>query len=182
MIEILDAILSELRAGTNAFTVPVLTATNSSIEPGGNPPPRSGDFYLSIDESGVSTEGIQSQYEINELHSVEVFLSLRVSGNPRDRYDVLYRREAKGLRNLERQVLRAIHGKQAVRVAANSLLVSRSIGGANYLTPLYYERRGKTEIHGADWSNEDGSNINGWLVRRLPFVGMRRVQYLNSIT
>lgn len=188
MIELLDAMLFELRSGAKAFSSPTLDANNSRIEPEGKPPPSAPDFYLSLDEGSCQETG-SGQAELNEVFGVTAYLSLRVAELPRDRFDELYRRTEKGLAKLEVQVKRALHLQWAVITKANEYLLAANSGNpvANLLLPLKYSGRGRTLVRGAEWSNEhlgagDDPPPFGWVVRELPFVGARRIQYASSIT
>ena len=184
MIEILDAVLEALRTGPKAFSAPVLDSKTSDVEPDGSPPPRAGNFYISVMENGTRSVGDAAQFALEEVHRVVVFVSIRIAATPQDRYDVILRRNTKGMKVLERQVLRAVHGQQWIRSRANAIALAAGnmgVGDQGYLTPLYFEGRSQYAVRGADWSSETNSSL-GWVVAQLPFVGMRRIQYLDSIT
>lgn len=188
MIDLLDAVVDALITGPLKPASPALTAVNCAIQQDGSPPPRAPDFYISVMEDGVQTEGIAAQGDLNELQRLSIFISIRVGQVAADRFDAIYRRNAKGLKKAERQILNAIHGQQWVRQRANTLAASRDVaaGGsgqvAQYLTPLYYAGRSQTTLKGAEWSWEEGTKDSGWLVRQLPFIGGRMVSYIGSIT
>lgn len=182
MLELLDAVVAQMISGTYAFTNPVLTSATCEVQFEGHPPPVAGTAYVSVDEGGVSSAGESQQFELAELHTVFVWCSVRISDTPIDRSRNLVARLRESLQKLERQAIKAIHGRQEVRAAANALLASRTAGTGDFQTPLYYAGRSATEHKGPNWSNEDGKEIAGWLVRRLVFRGGLRIQYDNTLT
>ncbi len=186
MIEILDAMLHELREGPKRFTVPPLTLKNSDIRPEGRPTPAAGEFFLAIEEEGTQApRGDRAQGDLWEVFSASVYISIRTGRVAADRYAEIYRRNKLGIKVLTRQVLRAIHGQQSLRALANDLLDEDE---AEFTRPLYVTSIGKIEVKSSDWSGEvaDGSattaGASGWIVRKISFRGMDRIQYLNSIT
>lgn len=185
MIEILDACLDQLREGPKCFTTPQLTKKNSDIRPGGRPTPAAPEFFLAIDGGKIDIpRADKAQFDLWEVFNVEITINIRTGRIAADRYADIYRRNKLGLKVITRQVLRAIHGQQAVRAAANLLLEEDE---AEFKRPLYATGYA-TEIKASDWSGEvaDATNAiagaSGWMVRKLTFRGMDRIQYLDSIT
>ena len=186
MIEILDAMLDQLRTGPKAFTTPTLNHKNSGIAPEGRPKPASPEFFLAIDEEGTDVpRGENAQFDLWEVFRVAVYINIRTGRTAADRFDEIYRRNKLGLKVITRQVLRAIHGQQALRIAANNLLDEDE---AEFTRPLYCTGIGKVEIKASDWSGEvadaspTAAGASGWLVRKITFKGLHRIQYLDSIT
>ncbi len=178
MIEILDAVRNALRTGPKKLTNPVCDRRNCNVESReGNPPPSAPEAYISIVEARVTAEGQKAEMDIFETHYVDVVLSIRVVG-PIDRYDEVYRRESMGLKKIERQILAAVHGQQWIRQQASIM----NDGEVEYLNPLFYTGRQKTEVKPVDWSSEvTNDKSKGWLVRRYSFAGMQRVIASDSI-
>ena len=186
MIEILDAMIDQLRSGPKAFTTPTLNYKNSGVEPNGRPRSASAEFFLAVDEEGTEcSRGDKAQFDLWEVFRVAVYINIRTGRIAQDRIDEIYRRNKLGLKVITRQVLRAIHGQQAVRVAANNNLDEDE---AQFTRPLYCSGIGKIEIKASDWSGEvadsspSSQGATGWLVRKITFRGMDRIQYLDSIT
>lgn len=146
------------------------------IQPGGRPPARMGEFYIALDEGSIqSTE----KSSLREVFTIVVWISKRTGKYPRDQYGKIYTANAIGMDAIERKVIRAIHGQQAVRVAANTLLgAPHANAGDIFQQPLWYTGRGPTQFRGADWSGGSDES-DTFLVRQLTFAGAVRVQALD---
>lgn len=186
MIELLDAVLDQLRNGPKKFTAPILTEKNSAIRPSGHPTPAAPEFFLAVDEEGTQVPRADAaQFDLWEVFQVAVYINIRTGRKAADRFDEIYRRHKQGLKAITRQVLRAVHGQQSLRLAANALLLS---GEAQFTRPLYCSGIGKVEVKPSDWSGEiaDGTpttaGASGWLVCKISFRGADRIQYLDVIT
>lgn len=178
-VAIIDAVLAELRTGAKAVTNPALTVHNSEWQPDGKPPPNSPDLYVSVDEDGMMSGGDAAQGELKEVAKINVWISIRAGSIAPDRRAEIMRRNSQPLSAMERKIIDAIHGNQTIRAAANASLAA---GDAIFHNPLYYAGRVKTEIKDSSWASEgDNTEVSGWVVRRLPFIGMRRVYYIGSV-
>lgn len=146
------------------------------LQPEGRPPATMGDFYVALDEAGVqSTEKVS----LRELFAVQVYITKRTGRHAADKFDSLYLELTKGLRDLERQVLTALHNNQTVRAMANALAgVPQESQGDAYLQPLFYTGRSRSQFHGAEWIGTTGDN-HAFIVRILNFSGGLRVQALD---
>lgn len=175
-VAIVDATLARLRL---VVTNPVLTQLNCDWQPDGKPPPAAAAMYIAVDEDGTISKGDAAQGELQEVYRINVFVSVRSGQMPNDQRADIMRRASQPLTRMERQIVNAIHGSQVLRAAAVALL---DAGDAIFTNPLYYAGRAKTEIKDSSWSSEgDNTDASGWVVRKLPFIGMRRTYYIGSV-
>lgn len=178
-VAIIDAIISELTSGARAVTAPVaLDRRTIGFEPGGSPPPKTGQFYIAVDEEGIVSSAETMQHELEEIFRISITISYRIGQVAADQRDKIYRAHTYKLEQLERQILNCVHGQQSIRTAANA---NRVANDAEFLTPLASEGRTKTDQRGAEWSGEVSGNAAGWLVRKMTFRGMKRIVFLGSI-
>ena len=176
----LSCVLAQLRTGPKALTNPVLDYTNSGIQPEGKPPARTGRIYVAVDEGGISNDAAPEQDHLKERIQIIVTISVRSGRVASDRRGDIYLETLSSLGPTEREVKAALHGQVALIAAMNALLDPSEQGVQE---GLWYTGRQKTSVESADWSMEeaDVNKVTGWLVRRLFFIGFRRVQYKNSI-
>lgn len=148
------------------------------LQPGGHPPARMGEWYVSIDESNViSTE----KESLREVHSVEINITKRAGKYASDTADKAYLENMNGLRAIERQVIQLVHNNHTLRALANTLggLPGETIGDI-FQQPLWYTGRGRTRFEGGEWIGADGDHA--FLVRTLNFTGAARVQAPDVMT
>lgn len=157
-------------------TTASLSNERCDIQPGGRPPARMGETYVSIDEGPIqSTE----KSSLREIYTVRVWITKRTGKYPADRRSNVYLDNIAGLGKLERLVIRTIHGAQALRVAANTLGgFPHANAGDIFQQPLWYTGRGPSSYVGAEWIGGEGEN-DTFLVRQLTFQGALRVQALD---
>lgn len=177
----MSAVLDTIRNGTKAVTNPPLTYKNSGIEPGGKPPPRTGRIYVAVDEDSVMNEANPAQDHLKERMRIAIFVSMRTGRKAPDRTGDLYLETVAAFAPIERQIVAALHGQIEVMTALNALLEEDT---QPVQEQLWYTGREKTKLETATWSSEtiDPRNVTGWAVRKLKFIGFRRVQDRNSIT
>lgn len=183
-----DTIVSELG----------LDPRECDIQPEGHPPATMDQFYISIDEGSIEFPDIGLVFK--EKYTVNVFVTLRNGIFPRDRLAEAYDRDRgmylagmKSLSLLERQIITAVNGNEALRVlACKKLGISEAamfeadetapgaLGeyGDIFQLPLFYQGRGKTELHGTEWVGGGGKE-QFFSVRTLPFKGATRTQNLS---
>lgn len=139
------------------------------------PPASTGEEFIAIEGAAVSSSETES---LKEVYQVYASVWKRTGKYPADRRGNILLDNVSGLDVLERRVIRAVHGNQMIRLAACELAKAPSeIGGDIFQKALYYQGREptRTETTGAN-----GSEIT-WMVRRLRFAGMTRVQSLESM-
>ena len=188
-----------------------LDPNECDVQPEGHPPETMGDWYLSIDEGQIQST---DKGMLNEVYTVQVFVTLRAGIYPRDRLAEAYDRNRglflagrQSLTALERSVIVAVHGSEALRVlACNKLGIStaamfarHTVGGESVIDqtardaapggdgqvgqafqwPLWYQGRGPTQTKGAEWIG--ATTDDTFMVRTLPFTGGRRVQSLSTM-
>ncbi len=142
----------------------------------GNPTSVAGQFFIGVREMGVQGEG---KSFLRELSRIEVAVWRRASDVPHDRSGDLHLSSDPwlsavfALDEMERQVIRAIHGNHAdlPKWLNNSLSLGEAPQGDRFLLPLFYEGRSGTEA----LSNKK-ERPAAWYGRRLQFAGMTRVQ------
>lgn len=153
-----------------------LDANFCAIQPDGHPAANCGEFYIALDEGGVSSD---AKHFLRELYTIEVTISRRTGRHARDRWDEIYRSESRSLTALERPIIRAIHSNNALRIAANVLAGVPSAGEGDYFQlPLFYTGRTKTRPVDGSWCFAE-PDAASFLVRTLSFTGGLRVQDLD---
>lgn len=149
------------------------------VRPEGRPPATTSPWYIGLDENRVDNA---AQTCLKEQFAIDVVITTRTGIAPDDRSDELYLNSLFGLDPLERIVLAALHGTQAVRLAANAFLAAAAL--ANYytfITPLYYTGRAKSAPRGPDWIDDETDTESTFMTRTLTFAGGIRPQALGNI-
>lgn len=145
-------------------------------QPDGHPPASMGEFYISVDEDGSE----QKEHDkLHEIYRMKVWITKRTGQYPPDRALEAYKLASRGLRDLERRIVVAIHNNHTLRAAVNTELgVPDASVGDSCVNPMWFPGRGKTTKAGADWIGGNNDNDN-FLVRVLPFAGGRRIQAMD---
>lgn len=153
------------------------------VAPGGQPPDKLGAWFIGVDELSVqSTE----KEQLRQAFEIGVWITRRTGQFATGRGDEAYLETTRGLRDLERGVIRAVHNRQAVRVAANTLAGAPAASpvGDIFQTALWYVGRGPTMWRGGDWCASESTSENSddtFAVRQLRFAGGSRVEALDVI-
>lgn len=180
-------VLSQLRSGPKAVAaVPGgLTYKNSGIEQEGKPPPRAPSIYIAVTDAAMKVrQGAagKPQNLLERYFGFTVFLSMRTGQKAPDRIEEMYNRAVGSLDVIESQIIAALHDQQAVRAAC---VANLDADEEPFLYPPFYMGRPGTEVHDAGWSHEvaagNEGEVCGWLVRRLPFEGLDRIEYSSEI-
>lgn len=155
-----------------------LTANDCDIQPQGRPPARMGDKYIGLDEDSVVPTG---KGHLKELNTIVVVITKRLTPESKLTYSQAYIKSASGLGAIERTVIAALHGVQAVRVAANTLGGLPHVdNGDAIITPLYYIGRTRSRFETGEWAGcEPGAAC--FMVRELRFQGGMRIQALDVL-
>lgn len=159
-----------------------LPADQIEIRIHGHPPASAGPTFIALREQGVKSDG---RSFLREEHHIEITLWRRLTDLPEDAAAVaLYgddpvQPDAATLDELERAIIRAVHGNELAFVLALNQSLGLSSGGPGgpFQLPLYYTGRKGTEI-----VRQSGAPASTWAVRRLQFVGLNRVQSLDALT
>jgi hypothetical protein len=153
------------------------------IEPEGFPPGVAPKWYICIDELSTERIAANPEYQLEEEYSIAVWCCRQAgefSGDRRGQMLVrtdIYRTNLETLETLERQVLRYIHLRDELRIAANILGgFGQSGGGDIYQTTFQYTGRGKS----LEVVQREDSNML-WNRRQLTFRGMKRIQGLDDV-
>ena len=159
-----------------------LSNAQCGVQMDGDPPPAAGEFYLAIDEGGVSSPGGTENWLLEQF-TVVVSIMRRTGQYMKDRQGNVLKREAtaiKSLEELERRTIRALHGRHDFRIAYNTSLGApdESLGEIAVL-PLWYRGRGRT--YRFQSSSEEPAQKFEWLRRDLRFGGLDRKQKLENI-
>lgn len=159
-----------------SFTVKTLSMPKTiGVEPGGHPPPLAGSFYISIDEDGIQNEGQPEQAFLGERMNLAIWISIRSGQQAPDRTGNIYLKEMSGFGPMERQIKALLHGNQTLRQDINVLLTENTDNIQEIQEPCWWQGRTTTVESAADWSGETGGKAVGWLVRKLRFIGFRRI-------
>lgn len=169
---VLKAVRDALRQSNN------WTSDQCDVQPEGWPPEVSGDWYVAIDEVGVTS---RSNENLHEQYRIEIFVCLRAGLFPKDRMNKAYFDDNDYLDNhmtldpIERATLTTIQRSFGVMNYANAVgnLPATGLGDA-FQGCLLYQGRGKTQ--GGYPPGTEAKTY--WLRRILPFVGMDRMQDL----
>lgn len=153
------------------------------VAPGGQPPDKCGDWFVGVDELSVTSTEKES---LRQAFEVGVWITKRTGVFSTGRKDEAYLETTRGLRDLERGVLRAIHNRHAVRLAANTLAGAPAASpvGDVFQGALWYTGRGPTMWRGGDWCASESTSENSddtFAVRLLRFAGGSRVEALDVI-
>lgn len=145
-------------------------------QPDGHPPANMGAFYISVDEDGSQS---MEHDKLHEVYAIKVWITKRISHVAPDRKFEAYKETSRGLRDLERRVILAIHNNHTLRAAVNTELgVPHVDVGDACINPMWFKGRPKTQPAGGEW-NLTGNDKDAFLVRLLPFAGGRRIQSLD---
>ncbi|MGE3410126.1 MAG: hypothetical protein AB7I37_25305 [Pirellulales bacterium] len=167
-----------------------------SIAPDGKPPAKMGERFVSLDENSIqSTE----RASLKENYAITVYITIRTGKLPADNRKKAYLSHLKALTGIERAVIKALHGRQEVRLAACNLLgISNEAmqaedqedrdnapggdasRGHPFTIPLYYTGRQRTNTR-ADWILGSEASPAPCMVRELQFAGGLRLQSLDTI-
>ena len=144
------------------------------IQPGGNPPASAGEWYVAIDEGGITSS---SRNYLGESYRIRVYISKRTGKYARDQMERAYREDAnvQGLEQLERLIIGHLHTSETVRSSANTHAGAPGSGGDIFQRPLYYQGRSNTVYREGGWGHASKGN-DSWLVRTLDFSGADRIQ------
>ena len=142
------------------------------IQPQGNPPASSGEFYVAIDEGGTSSD---SRNFLRESYRLKIYVSKRTGKYAKDQMERAYRDNAEGLETLERFIIGHLHANETVRGTANSYASAPGAGGDVFQRPLYYQGRSNTTYREGGWGHAEKGK-DSWLVRILDFSGADRIQ------
>lgn len=150
------------------------------IRPDGKPPATMGEWYVSIDETGI-TSG--SRHSLREDYRLSIWVTLRAGLYPGDRLEETYLAQSKRLTGLERSVIKYLHANHDLRTAADQVLSDTDLlGSGGFQLPLYFMARSRTQKR-ADWIlGENPENASPCMVRELTFAGGDRLQDLSNFT
>jgi hypothetical protein len=175
---LLEAARDQLRTNLVSL-VPGATAAAAKsyidVQPDGHPPANMGEWYVALDELGATGAGQEQEY-LEERYQIGVWITWRTARYAPDRYIDFLKDASRGLRPFTRAVIEYLHGKEAVRTAANTLggLPDAAIGDA-FQQPLWFLGQGKITGKSSDWiGRADGEDT--FAVRQLRFAGGLRIQ------
>lgn len=177
-VAIIDAAIDALSNGSRKVTLMTMNRRTIDFQPGGSPPPRSGQFYIALDDEGEDDEGL-TEGAMAERYKISVTISVRVGQQAQDQQDLIYRQVGKKLSMVAQQVKNCLHAQQDIRVAACANLPG---GVAEFTEPLFFKTGGAVMLKGPEWCGEVTDKTAGWAVKKLVFTGMRRIMYAGSIT
>lgn len=173
---LLEAARNQLRSNLTLPGGASKAANYIDIQPDGHPPASMGEWYVSLDEIGVNTPGIEQEY-LQEVFSIAIWITKRTGKHAPDRRYSLYSEAVNGLRAIERQCIKFLHNVHAVRIAANTLgSLPGASTGDSFIQPLWYAGRGKTIYAGPEWVGKGEGDSDTFAVRQLRFVGGLRIQ------
>lgn len=145
------------------------------------PPNRAGQFYVALDDGGVST-GPDNTDALTEIYTIEVAVWRRPGHLPRDRegelqkVDDIYLSNIQTLHSLEREIIARLHNNYSLMTAVNAQFSLPTGSMADkFLQPWVY--RGRSKVEGMTDDNGNRTFIG----RRLQFRGMKRIQKRGSI-
>ena len=170
VITILDEVVTHLTTQMS------LQADQIGVEPELTPPHIAPEFYIAVDEGDVVSDSTDNF--LREKIGFEVGIWKRTGDYDKDRRAKIYSKSATGLDALERLVVINLHMSWALRAAINTAGSYGQAGNGDvYQLPPVYQGRGKTEARSIGTDNS--GNLSTWLMRRLRFGGMLRVQEIS---
>lgn len=149
---------------------------NCDVRPGGKPPASMGQFYVSLEDSGVgSREKLQ---HLEEIYSITVYVTRRTGEQPRDRTQAIYLAATTGLDARCRAILTKIHRNFDLMTSINELITD---DGDLFQLPLFYQGVAGPQFMGPDWA-ASVNDTDSFLVKALRFGGALRVQDVDIMT
>lgn len=159
-----------------------LGVNQCGVQMSGMPPPAAGEKYVAIDDGGTEQRSGDEPY-LTERYKLVISILRRAGVYPADRQGDLLVRETtsvQSLEELERGVIKYIHGSQSLRVTYNTALGAPDASlGEIAIMPLFYRGRGRTYIYTSPM--EAGDGLHAWFRRDLNFSGMDRKQKLENL-
>lgn len=132
------------------------------IQPNNGLPPSRGQWYVAIDEAGVSST---EKVSLKEEFTIEVRIVKEAGKYAADRMEQMYLDHSPGLDELERQVIKSLHNNHELRRMMNENAGAPGVNdGDIFQSPIWYRGRGRSTY--GDLSLE----------RTLSFGGGLRVQ------
>lgn len=175
MIELLlQAAEAALQAGmTSVMPAGAVAKNYIGIQPQCRPPRAVGQWYVSLDDGGVTCN---SKPHLQEEYTLDVCITVNSGYVARDRSKDVYQAATKSLSVIERAVIRLLHNVHTIRTAANTLggLPHASYGDA-FQQPLWYRGRGPTRFEDGTWNGCEPDAF-AFAVRDLRFTGGLRTQ------
>lgn len=154
-----------------------LKATECDIQHDSIPPWPSGQFYVTLEDSGVAPGPDQSYY-LKEIFSIDIGVWRRPGDIPKDRWgtfqfrDNQYLGSVQTLDRIERRIIELLHQKPAAMVALNEKFgLPSAEAGDNFSSFLRY--RGRSGMQNKFPPEADGIMFIG---RVLSFSGSMRLQ------
>lgn len=159
-----------------------LGVNQCGVQINGLPPAAAGEKYVAIDDGGTEQRSGDEPF-LTERYKIVIAIMRRAGVYPADRQGDLLVRETssiQSLEELERGVIKQIHGSQSLRVTYNTALgVPDASLGEIAIMPLFYRGRGRTYIYTSPVESAD--QLHGWFRRDLNFSGMDRKQKLENM-
>lgn len=155
-----------------------LSADSCAIQFEGRPDPSMGRFFVAVHEG---TDQFGSEAYLEETLSVDVTITIRTGEIPQDRDEDLYESQASNMEKMDRAIVRALHGNQLVRIAANEYAKAPdALNGDIFQRPLFIKGRSPLTPRGAEWAGDAiEGNDSTFAVRTLNFGGATRIQDLD---
>lgn len=179
MIElILEAVRDRLRS-LNGWTV-----HQCGLQVDATPPPTASQWYVAIDEDGVSADGQLENYWLKETSRIVVAVWRSCGEVPADMLGTLnlwedrYRPLINSLAKLERKVIQGIHQRFEIMNAVNSVITSdQGTYGELMTETMFYRGRTKTE----PFLEDQQGRRKLYVGRRLRFAGGGRTQSIENV-
>ena len=146
------------------------------IQPGGQPPPVMGQWYIGIDSLGYRNTD-DNALSLDESYDVLVVVTFKYAVAPVDRRGL--KMQATGeLRDWSLKARAALHMDYSTINAANSTL-GAAVNG--FIEPLRFRNASKVLSKGADWVwMDDAHHAPTVFAVELRFGGARRIQHIES--
>lgn len=153
---------------------------NFGVEWEALPPATAGDWYVAIDDGGVSGQGQPQDYYLHEQAQVIIGVWRRQTETPRDRIGRLmlrtdkYRPQAQSLEMIERQIVTMLHFGYGLMSKMNTTIQATTGLGDCVTMPLIY--RGRSRNEAVDLPGFKSQEYQTFIGRRLKFSGLDRTQ------
>lgn len=155
---------------------------NFGVEDEGMPPPTAGNWYITLDDGGVTQKARPEDYYIHEELTITVAIWRRQSHIPQDKLGNQflatdkYQPQIKTLDKLEREVVTRLHQNYGLHVAINEAIENGANDiGDKYANVFIYRGRSRNEklTLPTEIANKSTHSFIG---RRLRFSGLERFQ------
>lgn len=157
-----------------------LKPAECEVMPDERPPPSSGDLFISVHPLGWSPGDTNDSLVIDEVYQVGITICRRIRPLPHDRvFDSVFVTRVRGIEDLARKVISALHHNWDVISDANNLIAAWGGSGYNIIEPLRWQGCDPSPVpRDASWlfqDHEPDAITAAAMSLQVRFAGVRRI-------